>query len=250
MLNGTLTYTATMKGLQFEGLELTPNEPGIERVELKSPDGTDLLITVHFAAVASQEEARTRAARLIEPILDQLAFHTQRAIGFPRPLSGAFTEIRTDNSPDRNHFLSDHLCLQDKVTAVVVMHAQSVAQLKAELERPNSRRPQHLAALRSALNAEDMVDCYLSLYRILLDLRRALNGRESQEAVDEFIHREFGEPMVAPPSRPNSPETAYTRLRNEIGHVRPGVVLAQTRTEIRNRVGSLIPIVKRAIELS
>jgi hypothetical protein len=44
-------------------------------------------------------------------------------------------------------------------------------------------------------------------------------------------------------------ETVYTRLRNEMGHKRAGVNIANTKAEMANRVGGLVALTRRAIEL-
>ena len=45
-------------------------------------------------------------------------------------------------------------------------------------------------------------------------------------------------------------ETIYTRLRNEFAHTRVGVDLATTKEVMVNRLGGLLALVRRAIELS
>jgi len=44
-------------------------------------------------------------------------------------------------------------------------------------------------------------------------------------------------------------ETVYTRLRNELAHKRAGVNIDNTKAEMANRLGGLIALTKRAIEL-
>jgi hypothetical protein len=239
-----------MKGLQFDGLEIPSAEPTIERIQLANPEGTELQIAISFSAVGSQDEARTIAARVIEPILNRLAFQENIAIGFPRPLTSSFIEIQTDGPLDHNLSLVAHVYVQDYFTAIRVLHPNAAAQLQADLVRPAPAGEPHYSAFRQALNAEDFVDRFMSLFRILLDLRRTPDGRESQEVVDNFIHTEFGEALVAPSHRPNAPETVYTRLRNEVGHARPGVLPETTRQEISTHLADLAKIVRRAIELS
>ena len=84
------------------------------------------------------------------------------------------------------------------------------------------------------------------LYHILLML---YNDR--QPDVDAFI-------VSADPRVPQTPdprqgtsrkETIYTRLRNELGHKRPGVNLDNTRSEMTGRADGLKALTKRAIEL-
>jgi hypothetical protein len=249
MLKGTLNYVAGMTGLQFDGLEVMASAgPAVVKVQLAS-DGKHLQIAIHFRAVGSQDEARTLANRIIEPILDRLTFAESRAIAFLREVSGAFSEIGGGGSV-HNVSVSDTLGITDRFTAIRTMHANSVAQLKATLERAAPAGEKHYAAFRQALNTEELVDRYLSLYRILADLRRDPGGQESQRDVDEFIHAEFAEPLVPRPGRPRVLETVFTRLRNEVNHVRPDVIPDRTRQEIRNHLPRLISIVKRAIEMS
>jgi hypothetical protein len=74
---------------------------------------------------------------------------------------------------------------------------------------------------------------------------------DKQPAVDAFIVGE--EPAVSqtPDPRPGhtNMETVYTRLRNELGHKRPGVNLDVTKEEMAKHLGGLIALTKRAIEL-
>src|SRR5260370_7499707 len=95
MLTGTLTYAAQMKGLQFDQIEIQPQEPAVERVQLANPDGKELQISVCFSAISSHDEARAIAARLMGLILDRLAFHQNTALPFPTPFRAPFPQDHT-----------------------------------------------------------------------------------------------------------------------------------------------------------
>ena len=86
----------------------------------------------------------------------------------------------------------------------------------------------------------------MHLYNLLL-----MMFNDKQADVDAFIVGE--EPAVPRTQRPNKSagvmETVYTRLRNEFAHKRAGVNLEDTKTEMANRVGGLVTLTKRAIEL-
>jgi len=49
--------------------------------------------------------------------------------------------------------------------------------------------------------------------------------------------------------KPKVPETVYTWLRNESTHKRVGVNFDNTKPEMANRLGGLIGLTKRVIEL-
>jgi hypothetical protein len=75
---------------------------------------------------------------------------------------------------------------------------------------------------------------------------------DSEKDVEDFIMREAPTtPRYAsqnPRAKSGAQETVYTRLRNEIGHVRTGGDLDKTKNEIRRWVGELAALTKRAIE--
>jgi hypothetical protein len=76
---------------------------------------------------------------------------------------------------------------------------------------------------------------------------------DNQRKVDKFICKENPNVPQTPDPRPGKAhimETVYTRLRNEFGHgSRPGVNLDQTKAEMATRLGDLIALTRRAIEL-
>jgi hypothetical protein len=99
------------------------------------------------------------------------------------------------------------------------------------------------AAYRFAVSQSDAVARFMFLYNILLQL-----GGDNQGGVDNLVRQE--EPNVRQRLRKRKPrvmETIYTRLRNEVGHVRAEATPRQTRTEIEHNVAALQAIVKVAI---
>ena len=90
----------------------------------------------------------------------------------------------------------------------------------------------------------------MHLYNILLmffdDDQKGAQGR-----LDNFVRTENpGVPQTAHPKFPGVYETVYTRLRNELGHPRPRVNLDVTKAEMKTRLGELVALTKRAIELN
>lgn len=88
---------------------------------------------------------------------------------------------------------------------------------------------------------------YLLLYLILLT-----HFQDEQRQVDNFIRKheagvvETPRPTLKQGGTPVS-ETVYTRLRNEVGHHRPGVSQTTTMQEIEQHTPGLIALVKKMI---
>jgi len=120
------------------------------------------------------------------------------------------------------------------------------ARLKTELEQASPPGEGNFGLFRSARLSMSPMEEFMHLYHTLLML-----FNDSQAAVDAFIR---GEDPVVPQTQhplkgPGVMETIYTRLRNELAHKRAGVNLHNTKTEMAERLGGLIALTKRAIEL-
>ena len=91
----------------------------------------------------------------------------------------------------------------------------------------------------------DPLSQFMGLYSLLLAL-----CSDSQEQVDQFV-------LTVQPGIPtNTPfksrksgvqETVYTKLRNEIGHVRAGTTLDGTRNEMKTQIPGLIDVVRQLV---
>ena len=121
------------------------------------------------------------------------------------------------------------------------------ANLKIELERPTREGERYYGLYRSARQSASPIEEFMHLYNILLML---FNDKQSE--VDSFIAKH--EPAVPqtqnPIKKPGLMETIYTRLRNEFAHKRDQVDLVITKKEMVDRLGGLVDLVRRAIELA
>jgi len=71
-------------------------------------------------------------------------------------------------------------------------------------------------------------------------------GRFKKDCLTEYTQYEYnGQPLF----RTAGLDAIYTRLRNELAHTRLGVDLHNTKAEMATRLGGLIALTKRAIEL-
>lgn len=248
MFKGTVTFSARIKGngLKFSLVEFNPNVQGVDKVEIEGPNGDEIRTTVHLSSVASHEDGRTLATRLTTAALNRIFFNHSIAIENARITGDQFSPLK--HQPGVLEVaVSNNLFLSSTLSAIVGIPA---AHLKTELGQPSMPGEHNYGFFRSALQSISLVEKFMHLYNILLMI-----CNDNQADVDSFIVSE--DPAVpqtkAPPRKPGAQgkmETVYTQLRNEFVHMRAGVNLDNTKSEMANRLGGLIGLTKRAIELN
>jgi len=244
MFNGTVNFVARIKGngLTFPLLDFNPNEAGVSKVEIEGPNGNEIRSTVHLQNVASQDDGRTLATKVNTKALDRIAYSHAVSIENARTTGDQFSPV---NQPPGVHAIAANVNLYISGGAQVAKGV-AAALVKAELEQPIKSGEHNFAFFRSARQSLSSVEEFMHLYNILLML---YNDRQVE--VDAFIVNE--DPAVPQTQHPQKAagvmETIYTRLRNELAHRRVGVNLNDTKTEMANRLGNLISLVKQAIAL-
>lgn len=247
MLKGTIIHTARVRGdrfIDFDPFEPAPSQPGIARIEVSSREENVISVHVQFSAVASRDTAQVLARNVSRRVFDLLAFRH----GLHIEDYGPPAETLVDQSFNGAYLTGAVVHVTGGTVAFRIgLGPEPVAEIRSQLEGPNLPGEAYYPQFRTALQTTDPVDRFMALYRLMLHLLPNARGKEDQAEVDAFIVREFSEPTTPRPDKPHVRETVYSRLRNEIGHVRPDVDLTATRAEIQNRVGTLTDIVKRAI---
>ena len=192
--------------------------------------------------MATQEDGIAIATKVNTAALNRISFFHGIAIENGQITDSQFCPLNP--LPGEMFAAPGHYSITGYPAALVV--GLSAARLKTELEQASPPGEHNFGLFRSARQSMSPVEEFMHLYNILLML-----FNDKQPAVDAFIVAE--EPAVpqTPDPRPGhtNMETVYTRLRNELGHKRPGVNLDNTKAEMANRLGGLITLTKRATEL-
>lgn len=248
MFRGIVKFHARIvevdKEVTFPMIEFSPNEPGVGKVEIEGTKGNEILTAVHLTGVDSPTEGMAIATKVHMAALDLISFRYDIALENGRVIESQFSPI--DPPPPGEyritpatgyHFIDG----QD----VKFKRSLSSERLKTELEQPTPPGARNFGLFRSALLSTSPVEKFMHLYNILL-----MFFDDKQTGVDEFILGENRSvPLTPHPHIKNRLETVYTRLRNEFGHQRRGVNLDDTKAEMKKRLGELIGLTKRAIEL-
>jgi hypothetical protein len=244
MFNGTVDFVATLRGtgLTFPSLDFNPQEPGVAKVVIEGPEGDEIRSTVHLENVASRDDGIALATKVNTAALDRLAYFRRVAVENARRTGDQFSEV---NQPAGVHAvaITSNFHLSGAAGVVVGVAA---AVVKGELEQAAPPGEHHFRLFRSARLSLSSAEEFMHLYNILLMLYN-----DNQAQVDVFIVSEdAGVPQTQHPLKAAGVmETVYRRLRNELAHPRVGVNLDNTKAEMANRLGALIGLVQRAIEL-
>ncbi len=245
MFKGSVSFVARIKGngLSFPKIMFEPREVGIDQVEIEAPDGNEIRSTVHVSSVASAEHGRALAAKVNRVALDRIAFNHGIAIEDARKADDHFSPI----NPQPGVLYASGASIAVFAGRASLTVGLGAATLKNELEQPTLPGEQYYGLLRSARQSGSPVEEYMHLYNLLLMLHNDL-----QNDVDRFIvgHDPAVPQTQHPKKRVGVMETVYTRLRNEFAHKRNGVDLATTKEEMVDRLGGLLTLVRRAIELN
>jgi hypothetical protein len=246
MYKGTVTFCTRIQGngLTFPLFEFYPHVPGVDKVEIEAVDGEVIRSTVHLTAVQSTEAGISLATKVNTTTLNRLAFCESIAIENARIEREDFSSL--DDQPGAHVLVASGARYETTYGDVKFSVSRSPGQLKKGLEQPTALGERYYGLFRSARQSISPVEEFMHLYHILMML-----FIDSQAAVDNFICREEPSVPLTPDPRPNQSrtETVYTRLRNELSHQRAGVDLDNTKAEMANRLGGLIALTKRAIEL-
>ena len=244
MLKGTVSFRAEIKGngLTFPRVAWNPKEPGVDRVELEGPNGDEILSSVHLESVATEDEGKAIAARVNTAALDRISFFHGLATENEKITGVQFSPV--DPQPGVLEASAGSLVITGWAPKLVL--GIPAATVQGELEGAAPPGEANFGLFRSALQSASPVEAFMHMYHILMML---FGDRQSD--VDAFVTSE--DPTVPqtqhPLKYPGVMETIYTRLRNELAHKRAGVNLQDTKLGMANRLGGLVAVTKRAIEL-
>jgi hypothetical protein len=245
MYKGTVTFQAAIKGngINFPTCTFCVKDTEVEKVEIEG-DGHEIRGSVFMKAISDREAGKAVATRIFTTALDRLSFHYNVAIEPARILECQFSPL----NPSPNTLTVDtgeYVIVGEAVTLSLGFPAEVI---KKQLEEPGPRAEQHFSLFRSARLSSSPVEEFMHLYNLLF-----MFLGDSQRAVDDFILKQEPStpttPSLSPRGKQGEIETIYTRLRNELGHSRPGVNLLETKKEMAARVGELAVLTKKAIEL-
>jgi hypothetical protein len=197
-------------------------------------------VIFELSDVLGEEDAQATTKPVLDSILGQIAVELDVGIGEPQQTMFGYSNDEGDWELKHSHSISWRARPPD-----VVPDAEKREEL-ATLLKQTPQSPQLLAAYRFACSRHDPVAQFMFLYNILLQ-----NCGDRQGRVDSFIRDALpGVEETVSPHRKGKTETVFTRLRNEVGHVRDKAPSAQTVAEIEQHLPAIRDLVQAAIKNS
>lgn len=247
MLKGTVTYRAAFPGIEFDSLEIACHQPGAVRATVTSSSASGVSLKVEVVDADSTDDALTKAGAVAAYVAKVLTFRFgifYRGFGL---VEHALVEEQpqSDGSTKPLHHLGSTIAFVMKADVWKTLGPQQQADLKSLLEQVHHPGFLHYDLFHSALGLTDPLSRFMALYNIVLFL-----CHDSQEDVDTLVL------SIQPTVPTNAPfrlrrsgvqETVYTRLRNQVGHVRPGTTIEGTRAEMEANLSGLIEVTKELI---
>lgn len=225
-----VTFEVDVEGIRLPSLRLLSPNDGVT-IALARPDRSNdqtVRVVCHLDAQRGAD-ARDRALLALEQLLDRLAvsfgarFHSPRFLGAEQHDHG----LRI-MPPPASCRASAHL-----VRSVTELEVRSAAALPWT---PLAR------AFRHATACDDVVARYVLLYQLLL-----FTCDDLQSTVDAYILRKAPATPCSHTPRGRGHETIFTRLRNELAHVRVGTSHESTRRELGRCLPAFQTITREAV---
>lgn len=253
MFKGHVTFKHSITGVRLLKLNPlavpSPEYPDVSQVLVKTPDERTLLVEVHFDSVTTQQEAKDIGNPIAESIANRMAYGMQTQVGETVFDGSAFEAIDSGGEED----VEQRLNITQTATCFVAGHVvvepspDEIADLQALLVEPDNSKDVWRSRFRWIMQHSDPVAKFLHFYSVLLAL---VGGKDEKQAkVDAFI-KSCEKTVAITTATYNGKtvnETVYSRLRNEIGHVRKATPQA-TREEMERHVDKLAQHVRTAIE--
>ena len=253
MFKGLVKFQAAFSGIEFEAIEISPSYPDIVKATLasapipSSPEEGTILLTVDVTGADTFHDAIRKA--------EEFALHVAKLLTFEfgvfhqrfRHVGESLVEEQSqpDGSTKTIHHLSDGISIGCIAYSWTKPSIERLIEVKSILQEKTRFDCLYYDQFYFSLELTDPLSKFMALYSIVLTL---CNDR--QEEVDRFVlETQPNVPTNSPykPRKSGTQETLYTRLRNQVGHVRPETTIEATRSEMQENLNGLVEITKKLI---
>src|SRR5438093_12841435 len=96
MFNGSVNFVAGIRGngITFGSFDFNPNVAGVDRVTMEAPNpGDRILSIVHLMNVATQDDGRRIAQKIVTDALNRIAYHHGMTIESSRSTRHQFMPV-------------------------------------------------------------------------------------------------------------------------------------------------------------
>lgn len=242
VFKGGVTFQSPFAGFVFETVEISSSDPQIIRASISASERDGILLTMELDSLATLEDATRKAKEFALYIAKMLSFEFNVFHHNFKWVNDTLIEERPDGSSEI--IAIGGMGFGGETDIVTKLGEKSLSALKNSLQKkPSNSFPYD--QFYYALGLTDAISKFMALYNIVLTL-----CDDRQENVDRFVLKIQPDIPVNPPysqRKSGIPETLYTRLRNQIAHVRHGSTIESTGKEMEQILSGLIEVTKKRI---
>ena len=258
MFKGLVKFQAAFSGVEFEAIEITPSYPDIVKATIastpmpmpSSPEEGTILLTVDVTGADTFHDAIHKA--------EEFALHVAKLLTFE---FGVFHQrfrhvgdilVEEQSQPDGSIKTIHHLSDGISTGCTAYFRAKpSIEKVKSILEEKPRSDCLYSDLFYFALGLTDPLSKFMVLYLIVLTL-----CEDNQKKVDQCVLKIQLTVSTNPRHKPlgkskkefgETPETLYTRLRNQVSHVRPETTIETTKSEMEQSLSDFIKVTKEVI---
>ncbi|GAB4340085.1 MAG: hypothetical protein OHK0047_31210 [Leptolyngbyaceae cyanobacterium] len=245
VFKGGVNFQSSFAGYVFETIEISSFDPQIIKASISASERDGVLLTMELDHLPTLEDATHKAKEFALYIAKMLTFEFNVFHQNFKWVNDTLIEERPDGSSEMIGNVGMGFELEGDL--VIVLGEKSLSSLKDSLQRKPSDSFSY-DQFYYAFGLTDAISKFMALYNIVLTL---CNDR--QEDVDRFVLEVQPNIPVDLPYRPRksgTPETLYTRLRNQIAHVRHGTTIESTGKEMERILSGLVEVTKKRINKS
>lgn len=247
MSSGTIRYHAASKGLHLEEIKIPIGiyDTILEEISIKTvKDDRSIEVSITFGDDFNEGKLSNtdKITNVVNMLLDRISVELNKPIG--EPAHGMWIPACKDGEvliP-----LEERIGMLCNMEVITSPSKKEMEELKEKLINFNQLESFYFSQYRFSIRQDDAVAKFMFLYNLLLSI-----SGDQQKKLDEFIRA--CNPEVSQTKSPLSKgdkvimETVYTRLRNEVAHIRADVVPESTIKEIKANVGEFQRIVNKAV---
>jgi len=259
VFKGLVKFQAAFSGIEFEAIEISPSYPDIVKATLasapipSSPEEGTILLTVDVTGADTFHDAIRKA--------EEFALHVAKLLTFEfgvfhqrfRHVGESLVEEQSqpDGSTKTIHHLSDGISIGCIAYSWSKLSIERTSEIKSILEEKPRSDCLYSDLFYFALGLTDPLSKFMVLYLIVLTL-----CEDNQKKVDQCVLKIQPTVSINPRHKPlgkskkelgETPETLYTRLRNQVSHVRPETTIETTKSEMQENLNGLVEITKKLI---
>jgi len=239
MPKGTVTYKTKISGVLIKDFVVSPDNAYSDEIKLNTDAEGQLILELSVDGLYSGEEMHEELVHEIRRILGLIGYEFNATIG---DIQFASSRLPKRNGNGIDTVIYPGAIMIDRLEEEIEPKNEMLQTMKSALESEETYKERFYPMYTFSNSQSDPVTRFMFLYNLVLSL-----CNDDQKNVDSTILSIEPNTPVSKSPRNNCDETIYTKLRNEVAHVRAGSSYGNSVTEIKSNVSNFVDIVRTLV---